>query len=72
MPDDVRDKAEKELKRLERMHPDSAESSVVRTYLDWLTSLPWNLSTQDNLDIIHVQKFSMKTIMASINQGTAP
>ena len=56
MPDDVRDKAEKELRRLERMHPDSAESSVVRTYLDWLTNLPWKLSTQDNLDIIHVQK----------------
>ncbi len=56
MPDDVRDKAEKELRRLERMHPDSAESSVVRTYLDWLTSLPWRNSTADNLDIRHVQK----------------
>ena len=56
MPDEVRDKSEKELKRLERMHPDSAESSVVRTYLDWLTSLPWGNSTQDNLDILHVQK----------------
>ncbi len=56
MPDEVRDKAEKELRRLERMHPDSAESSVVRTYLDWLTNLPWSLSSADNLDIHHVQK----------------
>ncbi len=56
MPDEVRDKAEKELRRLERMHPDSAESSVVRTYLDWLTDLPWELSSEDNLDINHVQK----------------
>lgn len=56
MPEEVRDKADKELKRLERMHPDSAESSVVRTYLDWLTNLPWNISSQDNLDILHVEK----------------
>ena len=56
MPDDVKDKAEKEVRRLERMHPDSAESSVVRTYLDWLTSLPWHISSKDNLDILHVQK----------------
>ena len=56
MPDEVKDKAEKEVRRLERMHPDSAESSVVRTYLDWLTNLPWNESTKDNLDILHVQK----------------
>ncbi|HEX9744394.1 MAG TPA: endopeptidase La [bacterium] len=56
MPVEVRDKADKELKRLERMHPDSAESSVVRTYLDWLVSLPWDDSTKDNLDIPHVEK----------------
>lgn len=56
MPDEVKDKAFKELKRLERMHPDSAESSVARTYLDWLTSLPWKISTPDNLDILHVQR----------------
>jgi len=56
MPDEVREKAEKEVSRLDRMHPDSAESSVVRTYLDWLTSIPWSLSSKDNLDILHVQK----------------
>ncbi len=56
MPDETKEKAVKELKRLERMHPDSAESSVVRTYLDWLTNLPWGIHTNDNLDIPHVEK----------------
>jgi ATP-dependent Lon protease len=56
MPEDVKDKAMKELRRLERMHPDSAESSVSRTYLDWLTTLPWGDSTADNLDIPHVER----------------
>lgn len=56
MPDDVKEKAVKELKRLERMHPDSAESSVVRTYLDWMTNLPWGIHTIDNLDIPHVER----------------
>jgi len=41
----------KQLGRLEQMHPDSAEASVVRTYLDWLVELPWNRSTQDIIDI---------------------
>ncbi|MCD6218096.1 endopeptidase La [bacterium] len=56
MPDDVKEKAEKEVTRLERMHPDAAEASVVRTYLDWLIALPWDTSTKDNLNIMHVQK----------------
>lgn len=56
MPDEVKEKAEKEITRLERMHPDAAEASVVRTYLDWLIMLPWNVSTVDNLNIMHVQK----------------
>ena len=41
----------KQLGRLEQMHPDSAEASVVRTYLDWLVELPWSRSTQDVIDI---------------------
>ncbi|MDF1593391.1 MAG: endopeptidase La [Desulfobacterales bacterium] len=41
----------KQLNRLEQMHPDSAEASVVRTYLDWLVELPWRRSTQDVIDI---------------------
>ncbi len=42
---------ERQLKRLERMHPDSSESTTVRTYLDWLTSLPWGQTSRDNLDL---------------------
>ena len=40
-----------EAKRLESMHSDSAEAGVVRTYLDWMTSLPWNHTTKDRLDL---------------------
>ena len=41
----------KQLKRLDQMHPDSAEASVVRTYLDWLVELPWSKTTKDMIDI---------------------
>ena len=43
--------AEKQLKRLEQMHPDSAETGVVRTYLDWLVEMPWGRSSKDMIDI---------------------
>ena len=51
MPPDVQKVAEKELDRLSKMSTMSAEYTVSRTYLDWLTELPWSLSTEDNLDI---------------------
>jgi ATP-dependent Lon protease len=51
MPEKVHKEAEKQLKRLEKMHPDSAEAATIRTYLDWLVELPWSKSTKDNLDI---------------------
>ncbi len=51
MSDEVREEAEKQLKRLERMHSDAAEASIVRTYLDWIVELPWSTSTEDSLDI---------------------
>ena len=51
MPEEVEKEAEKQLRRLEGMHPDSAESSVVRTYLDWMVELPWKKETKDNINL---------------------
>lgn len=51
MPESVELEAMKQLARLERMHPDASEASMVRTYLDWLVDLPWNDSTTDVLDL---------------------
>ena len=51
MPKEVNKEATKQLKRLEQMHPESAESTVVRTYLDWLVDMPWSKSSKDVIDI---------------------
>jgi ATP-dependent Lon protease len=51
MPKEVEKEARRELDRLEQMHPDAAEASMVRTYLDWLVDMPWSKSTTDNLDL---------------------
>jgi ATP-dependent Lon protease len=51
MPPDVEKEANKQLSRLDQMHPESAEATIVRTYLDWLVEIPWSVSTEDNLDI---------------------
>jgi ATP-dependent Lon protease len=56
MPHDALDEAERQLKRLEQMHPESAEASIVRTYLDWIADLPWSKTTEDMLDIKHAKK----------------
>ncbi len=56
MPDEVRKVAEKEIDRLSRMHPASAEYTVSRTYIDWLLEIPWMVSTEDNLDIENVRE----------------
>lgn len=56
MPEEVEKEAHKELGRLEQMHPDSAEASIVRTYLDWLIEMPWSKSTPNNLDIKKAKK----------------
>jgi ATP-dependent Lon protease len=42
---------ERQIRRLERSHPDSAETTIIRTYLDWLTGLPWQSYTEDRLDL---------------------
>jgi len=51
MPPEVEKETNKQLNRLEQMHPESAEATIVRTYMDWLVELPWSFSTIDNLDI---------------------
>jgi ATP-dependent Lon protease len=51
LPEEAQKEAMRELGRLSRMHPSSAEYTVSSTYLDWMTALPWNDSTTDNLDI---------------------
>ncbi len=56
MPEAVQLEALKQLSRLERMHPDASEASMVRTYLDWMVDLPWNKKTVDNLDLNRAKK----------------
>lgn len=56
MPPDVYEKAQKEIDRLERMPPMVAEAVVVRNYLDWLISYPWNVKTEDGLDIREAER----------------
>jgi ATP-dependent Lon protease len=56
LPEDVREKIEKEIERMEKMPPMAAEAVVVRTYLDWVMSLPWNTMTDDRLDINFAQE----------------
>jgi ATP-dependent Lon protease len=48
---EAKDEVEKQIKRLERSHPDSAETSIIRTYLDWMTGLPWAIQSADNHDL---------------------
>ncbi|MEM7350173.1 MAG: endopeptidase La [Acidobacteriota bacterium] len=56
LPEEAAEELEKQIRRLERAHPDSAENTVIRTYLDWLTGLPWNQTSSDNLDLDHARK----------------
>jgi len=56
LPEEAKGEAEKQLRRLETMHPEAAEYSMLRTYMDWLVDLPWSRSTRDNLDIGKARK----------------
>ncbi len=51
MPSHAKKEALKQLKRLEMMHPDASEASIVRTYLDWMLDVPWKKSTKDRLEL---------------------
>ncbi|MCO6452699.1 MAG: endopeptidase La [Caldilineales bacterium] len=56
LPEEAEKEALRELKRLEKMPPQAAEHSVIKTYLDWLVELPWNKLSEDNLDIPHARR----------------
>ncbi|TCK58329.1 endopeptidase La [Seleniivibrio woodruffii] len=56
MPKKVNEEAMKQLDRLSKMHPDSAESTVARTYLDWMVEIPWSKATKDMIDIKNAKK----------------
>jgi ATP-dependent Lon protease len=56
LPEPVRKQVDRELSRLERLQPAMAEYGVVRGYLEWIAALPWDQSTQDNLDLRHARR----------------
>jgi len=56
LPQDVRTQADRELGRLEALPTAAAEHGVIRTYLEWLASLPWGVQTEDNLDLVHARE----------------
>ena len=57
LPDVARTELEEQLRRLAGLHPESAETAVVRTWLDWMTTLPWQIETDDltELSVVNVQ-----------------
>src|SRR5207248_2744936 len=55
LPGEIQKSVDRELSRLEKIPPAAAEHGVIRTYLDWLVSLPWNKTTDDNLDLPHAR-----------------
>jgi ATP-dependent Lon protease len=56
LPEEARKQADRELSRLQRLQPAMAEYGVVRGYLEWIAALPWDKSTDDNLDLKHARK----------------
>ncbi len=56
VPEEPLVEIERNLKKLERMHPDSSETAVTRTYLEWMTELPWGTYTEDNLDLTQAKE----------------
>ncbi|MBQ2867094.1 MAG: LON peptidase substrate-binding domain-containing protein, partial [Firmicutes bacterium] len=56
LPEAVQEKVVKEMKRYRKMPQSSAESGVIRRYIDWILDLPWNVSSQDNIDVIKAKE----------------
>ena len=56
MPKKVHEEVDRQINKLERMHPDSAETATVRNYLDWMVNLPWSVQTKDNLELKKAQE----------------
>jgi len=56
MPKTVMEEVERQIKKLERMHPDAAETATLRNWLDWMVTLPWGRPTKDNLDLVEAQR----------------
>ena len=56
LPEEVRKQADRELQRLENLPPQAAEHGVIRTYLEWIAGLPWDASTEDDLDLAHARE----------------
>ncbi len=56
LPEEAATEVERQIKKLERSHPDSAETSVLRTYLDWMTGLPWGQVSADEIDLEHARQ----------------
>ena len=52
----ARDEADKQIKRLEKMHPEASEYALLRTYLEWLSDLPWSVRTKDRIDLVEAKK----------------
>jgi ATP-dependent Lon protease len=55
LPEEVRRQVDRELKRLENLPPQAAEHGIIRAYLEWIASLPWDKSSEDNLDLAHAR-----------------
>ncbi|MFT6068899.1 MAG: ATP-dependent Lon protease [Bacteriovoracaceae bacterium] len=72
MPEEVEKETTKQLVRLEKMHPDSSESSILRTYLEWMTDLPWSVSSEEtvnlekSLEILDEDHFDLKKVKERI------
>ena len=55
MPKSIRKEAKKQLSRMDMMHPDSSEATIIRTYIDWILDIPWKKSTKDMLDLVEAK-----------------